>query len=94
MQTRAKMKAVLERIKRFEEAINKGREYLETGNHANWEGFRPLFDAKVSNGKEAPPHKDWVKSFFIPRAERALAHAEKTLQRLEREMTERAKGKR
>jgi hypothetical protein len=81
-------KTVLERIKRFEEAITKGREYLESGKHANWQGFRPLFNAKVRSGKAVPPHKDWVKNVFLPRTERALRHAEKVLLRLEREGTE------
>ena len=59
-----KKKAVLDRIKRLEEAITKGREYLESGKHAQWRGFRPLFDAKVRDGKILPPHKDWVKNVF------------------------------
>lgn len=79
----AKKKAVLERIKRLEEAIAKGREYLETGRHAGWRGFRPLFAAKKRDGRELPPHKDWVKNVFLPRRERALRHAEKVLERME-----------
>jgi hypothetical protein len=88
----AKKKAVLDRIKRFEEAITKGREYLESGKHANWKGFRPVFYGKIQNGKELPPHKDWVKNVFLPKTERALRHAEKVLLRLEREGTERSRG--
>jgi len=79
-----KKKAVLDRIKRFEEAIAKGQEYLETGKHADWRGFQPLFDARVRNGKRLPPHKDWVKNVFLPRRERALRQAEKALERLEK----------
>ncbi len=41
-----KKKAVLDRIKRLEEAITKGSEYLESGKHAHWNGFRPLFASK------------------------------------------------
>jgi hypothetical protein len=78
-----KKKAVLDRIKRLEEAILKGREYLETGEHANWRGFRPLFAAKVRDGKALPPHKDWVKNVFLPRHERALRNAHKALERLD-----------
>jgi hypothetical protein len=85
----AKRKAVLERIEHLKVAITKGREYLENGNHANWQGFRPLFSSKVRDGKTAPPHKDWVKNVFLPRKERALAYAEKVLRRLERKVTER-----
>jgi hypothetical protein len=76
-----KKKAVLDRIKRLEEAIAKGREYLESGKHANWNGFRPLFARKVRDGKEVPPHKDWVQNFFLPRAERGLRQAEKALEK-------------
>ena len=88
----AKRKAVLDRIKRLEEAITKGREYLEYGKHAKWRGFRPLFTAKVRAGKELPPHREWVKNVFLRRRERALKYAKKVLQTLEREITERAKG--
>ena len=77
-----KKKAVLDRIKSLEEAITKGREYLENGKHAQWRGFRPLFANKVRDGKELPPHKDWVKHVFLPRRERALRQAEKALEEL------------
>lgn len=82
MPTNAKKKAVLDRMKRLEEAISKGREYLESGKHAEWPGFRPLFAAKVKDGKRLPPHKDWVKNVFLPRRESALRQAEKALARL------------
>ena len=86
----AETKAVIERIERIEEAITKGREYLENGTHANWRGFRPLFTAKVRNGNAMPPHRDWVKNVFLPRKERALRYAEKVLRTLERKEGERA----
>lgn len=35
----SKTKAVLDRIKRLEEAITKAQEYLESGKHADWRGF-------------------------------------------------------
>jgi hypothetical protein len=73
----AKRKTVLERIESLERAIRTAREYLETGRHANWHGFRPLFGRKG----DLPPHKDWVKNVFLPRREKGLAHAEKTLER-------------
>ena len=75
-------KAVLDRIKHIEEAITKGREYLESGKHAHWSGFRPLFVRKVRDGKILPPHKDWVKNVFLPRLERALTQAQKVLEKL------------
>ena len=78
----AKRKSVLDRIELLEQAIRKAREYLESGKHANWHGFRPLFDRKLRDGKELPPHKDWVKNVFLPRTEKALGRAEKTLERL------------
>ena len=78
-----KKKAILDRIRRLEDAIAKGREYLESGRHANWHGFRPWFVPKVRDGKELPPHKDWVKNVFLPRQERALTKAEKTLEKID-----------
>jgi hypothetical protein len=80
-----KKKAILDRIKRLEEAITKAHEYkaheyFETGTHANWHGFRPLFVPKVRNGKALPPHKDWVRNVFLPSRERALRKAENALE--------------
>ena len=79
----AKRKAVLDRIKNLEQAIAKGQEYLESGKDAHWAEFRPLFASKFRDGKELPPHKDWVKNVFIPRMERALDRAERVLERLD-----------
>jgi hypothetical protein len=77
-----KKKAVLDRIKHLEDAITKAQEYLESGAHAHWHGFRPLFADKVRDGKELPPHNDWVKNVFLPRQERALRKAERVLEKL------------
>ena len=77
-----KKKAVLDRIKHFEEAITKAIEYLEDGRHANWKGFRPLFSTKRRGGKELPPHRDWVKNVFLPRMQQELSRDEKVLERL------------
>src|SRR6266404_2302008 len=63
----AKKKAVLDRIQVLEQAIRNAREYLESGKHGQWSGFRPLFASKLRDGKELPPHKDWVKNVFLPR---------------------------
>jgi hypothetical protein len=71
---------ILERIKHLEEAVAKGREYLETGEHAHWHGFRPLFAHKIRDGKILPPHRDWVKKVFLPSHEKALSKAQKTLE--------------
>jgi hypothetical protein len=78
-----KQRAVLERIKRLEDEIAKAREYLETGAHAEWHGFRASFAVKVKDGTALPPHPDWVRNVFIPRRERALQQADKALERLE-----------
>jgi hypothetical protein len=47
----AKKKSILDRIAHIEDAIAKGREYLENGEHAHWHGFRPLFDRNVRDGR-------------------------------------------
>jgi len=57
-QMNLKKKAILKRIKHLEESIAKGHEYLESGEHAHWHGFRPLFFPKVKDGKMLPPHKN------------------------------------
>lgn len=80
----SKKKAVLDRIRHLEDAITKGQEYLENGSHADWHGFRPLFDDKVRDGKLLPPHKDWVKNVVLPRRKRALRMAQVALARLSR----------
>jgi hypothetical protein len=82
-QTDPKRKSVLERIDRLEDAINKGREYLESGAHADWTGFRALFTPKVKDGKLVPPHKDWVQNVFLPRQERALKKAYDILEKFD-----------
>jgi hypothetical protein len=73
-----KRKAVVDRIESLGQDIRRAREYLESGKHSDWHGFRPLFVRK----KELPPHKDWVKNVFLPRREKALARAEKLQERL------------
>jgi hypothetical protein len=78
-----KKKSILDRIQHLEDAITKGREYLESGKHADWRGFRPWFTVKVREGKDLPPHRDWVKNVFIPNHERALKKAHKILEELE-----------
>ena len=74
----------VERIKLIEQAIAKAKEYLESGMHEHWVGFRPLFDSKFRDGKELPPHKDWVKNVFLPRMEKALRREEKLTERLDK----------
>jgi len=77
-----KEKDLLDRIKTLEEAVAKGREYLESGAHADWTGFRPIFVKKVRDGKVLPPHPDWVKNVFLPNHEKALREAERLLEKL------------
>jgi hypothetical protein len=78
----AKQKAMLERIRRLEDEIAKGREYRETGAHAQWQGFRALFAVKAKDGIALPPHPDWVRKVFLPLRERALKEAENAMERL------------
>jgi hypothetical protein len=78
----SKKKAVLDRIKHLEDAITKGREYLEGGQHAKWHGFQPLFVDKVRDGNILPPHKDWIRNVFLPKTENALRKAQETLEQL------------
>jgi hypothetical protein len=90
----AKRKAVVDRIESLEQAIRRAREYLESGKHADWGGFRPLFDRKLKDGNELPPHKDWVKNVFLPRVEKALARTEKRLERLSEKRLRPGRGRR
>ena len=76
------VKVVIDRIKRFEEAIAKGTAYLESGQHANWSGFRPLFARKRRGGKELPPHREWVKNVFLRNKKRSLSQPEKLIEKL------------
>ena len=71
-----------ERTKLLEQAITKAKEYLQSGKHAHWVGFRPLFVRKFKDGKELPPHKDWVKNVFLPHMEKALRREEKLAERI------------
>ncbi|MEQ8276637.1 MAG: hypothetical protein RMA76_14910 [Deltaproteobacteria bacterium] len=82
-QTGPTKQKILARIADLESQIRRAHEYLQTGAHAHWHGFRPLFNDKIQNGRVAPPHKDWVRSVFLPRRERLLRKAEKLLDRLE-----------
>lgn len=78
----SKANAILDRIKDIEPAIVKGREFLESGKHADWHGFRPLFVEKVKDGEVLPPHRDWVRNVFLPHHERRLTEAYKSLERV------------
>ncbi len=78
----SKKKSILDRIKHLEDAIARGHEYLKSGAHAQWSGFRPLFAAKERDGIALPPHPDWVKNVFLPRRERSLKQAEESLERV------------
>lgn len=89
----SKKKTILDRIKHLEDAIVKTREYLESGKHAVWNEFRPLFVEKVKDGKTLPPHKDWVKNVFLPRQEKVLKNAQKSLERIMRTEIEKIKSK-
>jgi len=83
MRSNLKKKEILNRISELEEGIDKAREYLQSGAHASWQGFKPFFKEKIRDGNILPPHKDWVKNVFIPSHEKALIKAEKLIDRLE-----------
>jgi len=83
MEFDSKRKAVCERIKHRQQAIVRATEYLESGKHASWQGFSPLFVGKVKDGEVQPPHKDWVRNVFLPLAEKRLKRDEKILKLLE-----------
>lgn len=76
-------KAILERIKRLEDALTKAQEFLETGAHAEWHGFQAWFVPKMKDGRVMPPHRKWVKNVFIRDCEKALHKAERTLDKFE-----------
>ncbi|MEO1236109.1 MAG: hypothetical protein AAFX76_04905 [Planctomycetota bacterium] len=76
-----KRQAINQRIEAVERNIKIAGEYLESGKHADWNGFRPPFNPKERDGVGLPPHRDWVKNVYIPRQERVLNRAERLLQR-------------
>jgi hypothetical protein len=76
--SKMKKAAILKRIESLKQSICKAREYLESGKHADWPQFRPLFAHKVDL-----PHKDWVKSVFLSRNEKALREAQKLIDRFD-----------
>jgi hypothetical protein len=78
-----KRKSIEARIDRIEAAIKLANDYLETGEHADWHGFRPLFVKKFKDGKPCRPHKDWVKNVFLRNRRRQSADAKRALERLE-----------
>ena len=86
----SKTKVILERIKQLEDAVTKAREYLESGKHADWHGFRPFFVNKVRNGELMPPHCDWVRNVFLPSREKALSENQKLLDTLTQKSKRRA----
>lgn len=54
----AKKMAILYWIASLNGAIIKAREYLESGKHVRWRGFRPLLVRKRRDGRQLPSHKD------------------------------------
>jgi len=88
----SKKKAILDCIEHLEDDMVKAKEYLESGKHADWHGFRPLFVDKVRDGKILPPHEDWVRSVFLPNRKRALKKAQNKLDALNRKMKDKQSG--
>ena len=83
MHVSLKKKAVLGRIRSLEYELTIAQEYLEAGAHADWHRFCALFRQKLKDGWLAPPHRDWVKNYFIPSRERSIREAEKLLDRFD-----------
>jgi hypothetical protein len=79
----SKKRSVADRVVSLGEMARRAREYLASGAHADWHGFQPLFRDKRKDGEPLPPHKDWVRKKFLPSVERALARAERRLEKLE-----------
>jgi hypothetical protein len=73
-----KRAAILDRMERHNEALEKAYEYLASGAHAHWRGFRPLFCPNETR----LPHLDWVANVFVPRRKGALAQCENALETL------------
>jgi len=81
----AKKRAIRKRIEAIEAAIARAQEYLQCGKHADWSGFRPWFHGKQKDGRELPPHRDWVRNVFMPRQVKALNRSAGALERLSQE---------
>ncbi|MEO0481506.1 MAG: hypothetical protein AAF196_18705 [Planctomycetota bacterium] len=73
---------VLARIGSIEADLAKAREYLASGRHADWHGFRALFEQKHREDRELPPYKDSARNVFVRRLESDLSKAERALERL------------
>jgi hypothetical protein len=78
----SKEKAIVDRIVHLEDAIARGREFLESGKHAEWHGFQPMFVDKIRDGFRLPPHTDWVRNVFLPRRKKQLKMAHAALERV------------
>ena len=90
-----KTASVMSKIRWCEDQLKLAYRYLEVGEGGDFHIFRPLFSQKLdAGGSVAPPHKDWIRSFFIPRRERALARLVKRLRRLEATDHERRSNRR
>jgi hypothetical protein len=88
---RDKRRWILSRIEALDAAVVRSREYLASGAHADWCWFQPLFTLKRRNGKQLPPHRDWVENHFLPQMEKGLHQAHKTLERLDQHEASRAR---
>lgn len=80
----AKQKVILQRIEAAEDALARAKQYLETGAHEHWHGFRALFAPKQRSGIDLPPHPAWIRNVFVPRVEKVLDEAERALEQVNR----------
>jgi hypothetical protein len=88
-----KRRAILDRMKKLSEALTKANEYLASGAHGHWTGFRPLIGGSCGR----LPHRVWIANVFIPRRVRALRRCEIALEKVkgrakDRRINERRRG--
>src|SRR2546423_972562 len=88
-----KRKAILDRMRGHQEALQKADEYLATGANCQWQGFRAMFDPRL----DRLPHRDWVANVFRRRRRSAISQCENALETLnskakERRVSQQRKG--
>jgi hypothetical protein len=77
--------AILRRMQRHQEALQKAEEYLATGRHCHWQEFRAMFNVRPVR----LPHRDWIANVFMRRQQDALQQCEVALEILNSKAKER-----
>ena len=88
-----KRKAICDRMRRHQDALQKANEYLATGANGPWQGFRAMFDPRPNR----LPHRDWVANVFMRRRRSAIDQCEYAIETLisivkERRVSQQRKG--